>query len=79
MKILVLGGCGYIGTKLVKDLLEKNKKVTVFDTHWFGNYLKPHKNLKIIKGDIRKIDEKIFKQVNIVVHLANIANGLGRS
>jgi nucleoside-diphosphate-sugar epimerase len=77
MKILVLGGCGYIGTKLVKDLLEKNRKVTVFDTHWFGNYLKPHKNLKIIKGDIRKIDEKIFKQVNTVVHLANIANDPG--
>ena len=63
MKILVLGGCGYIGTKLVKDLLEKNKKVTVFDTHWFGNYLKPHKNLKIIKGILEKLMKRFLNRL----------------
>tara|TARA_B100000989_G_scaffold198298_1_gene149804 strand:+ start:3632 stop:4579 length:948 start_codon:yes stop_codon:yes gene_type:complete len=74
MKILILGGCGYIGTKLTNDLLKKNYKITVYDTQWFGNYLKQHKNLKIIKGDVRSIDNKIFKNVNTVINLANIAN-----
>ncbi len=74
MNILILGGCGYIGTKLTNDLLEKNAKVIIFDTQWFGNYLKPHKNLKIIKGDIRSINNKVFKNIDTVVHLANIAN-----
>ena len=74
MKILILGGCGYIGTKLTNDLLRKNFKITVYDTQWFGNYLKPHKNLKVIRGDIRSINDKIFKEKNTVIHLANIAN-----
>ena len=39
--------------------------------------MKPHKNLKVIKGDIRSIDNKIFKNINTVIHLANIANDPG--
>lgn len=75
MKILILGGCGYIGTKLTDDLLKrKNFRVSVYDTQWFGNYLRPRKNLKIIKGDIRKINRNIFKNIDTVIHLANIAN-----
>ena len=74
MKILVIGGCGYTGNLLVNKLLDFNHKVVVVDTQWFGNHLKNHKNLKIIKQDIRKIDEKIFIGVKTIVHLANIAN-----
>ena len=49
MKILVLGGCGYIGTKLVEKLLKYKKfKVIVFDVQWFGKNLRMHKNLKVI-------------------------------
>ena len=33
-----------------------------------------HKNLIVIKGDIRSINNKIFKNINTVIHLANIAN-----
>ena len=54
-KILITGGCGYIGTNLVNFLLKKGKKVTVIDTQWFGSYLKKHNNLEIIKSDIRNI------------------------
>ena len=74
MHILITGGCGYTGTLLTNDLLEKGHKVTVVDTQWFGNYLKKKKNLKIIKKDIRVIDQVSFKNVDTVVHLANIAN-----
>ena len=55
MKIFITGGSGYTGTILVKKLLENNHKVISFDTQWFGNHLKKHKNLKIIKDDIRNI------------------------
>ncbi len=78
MRILILGGCGYIGTKLVQRLiLNKKNKVIVYDIQWFGNYLKNKKNLKIIKGDIRNIPDKVFKKIDVVVHLANIANDPG--
>ena len=74
MHILITGGCGYTGTILTNDLIRLGHKVTVIDTQWFGNYLKPNKNLKIIKLDIRNHDEINLKSVNTVVHLANIAN-----
>ncbi len=38
MNIMVTGGCGYIGTQLVKKLLSNNYNVLVVDTQWFGNY-----------------------------------------
>ena len=72
-RILILGGCGYIGTILTNDLIKKNN-VIVYDSQWFGNFLKPNKNLKIIRGDIRFINSSIFKNIDTVVHLANIAN-----
>lgn len=78
MKILILGGCGYIGTLLVDNLLKKKKhSIIVYDAQWFGNHLKKNNRLKIIKGDIRNIPNEIFKNVNTVVHLANIANDPG--
>ena len=74
MKILVTGGCGYIGTNLTNALLEKGHKVTVVDLLWFGNYLNPHKNLSIIQVDIRDIEKIPMDGTDTIIHLANIAN-----
>ena len=74
MKILVTGGCGYIGTNLTNVLLEKDHKVTVVDIMWFGNYLNSHKNLSVIQGDIRDIDKIPMDGIETIIHLANIAN-----
>ena len=73
-RILVLGGCGYVGTKLVNKLLENKFHVVVIDTFWFGNYLPKSKNLKVIKKDIRNLKHLDFKNFQTVIHLANIAN-----
>ena len=75
--ILITGGCGYTGTLLTNDLLNSGNKVTVIDTQWFGNYLKPRSNLNIIKLDIRNYNKIPFKNVDVVIHLANIANDPG--
>lgn len=72
--ILVTGGCGYVGTPLVASLLEAGHRVTVFDTQWFGNHLVPHPNLEVVRGDIRNIDTVPCKGVQVILHLANIAN-----
>ena len=72
--LLISGGGGYVGTNLTKELLNEGYKITVLDTFWFGNYLKKHKNLKIIKKDIRDINEKDLKKIDFIVHLASIAN-----
>ena len=74
MKILLTGGCGYIGTNLTNTLLDSGHQVTVVDIMWFGNYLNSHKNLTVIQADIRDIDKVLMDGVDTVIHLANIAN-----
>ena len=77
MKIVVTGGCGYIGTCLTKELLHRGFKVIVIDNQWFGNHLIKHKNLSIIKKDIREINTINLKNIYAIIHLANIANDPG--
>lgn len=75
MKILVTGGCGYVGSLLIPNLLDASDvEVVAFDTQWFGKNLDEHPRLNIVKGDIREIDASVFTGVDKVIHLANIAN-----
>jgi nucleoside-diphosphate-sugar epimerase len=74
MKILITGGCGYVGSVLTQDLLRKRHDVIVYDIMWFGNYLREHPKLTITQGDIREIDSVPMNGVDAVIHLANIAN-----
>ena len=74
MKVLVTGGCGYIGSKLVQNLAKNDLDVTVLDTFWFGN---PHGNnpkVRVIKGDTRNVSKLFNESFDCVVHLANVAN-----
>jgi len=74
MKFLITGGSGYIGTRLTKHLLSKKHKVVVVDNLWFGNHHIKHKNLRIIKEDVRNFDKLKIKNTHTIIHLANIAN-----
>ena len=74
-RVLVTGGCGYVGTKLTAALLARTPyDVTVVDTQWFGNYLEPDRRLEVRKIDVRAVDEIDLAGVDSIVHLANIAN-----
>jgi nucleoside-diphosphate-sugar epimerase len=75
-KIFITGGAGYVGTELSKHLLEKGYEVTVFDLFIYGQTLEEHKNLKLIKGDIRNQEllRKCLKDHDAVIHLACISN-----
>ena len=77
MKVLITGGCGYIGSKLVTNLVRSNLDVTVLDTMWFGNSIAnklDQSKLRFIKGDVRRIDDLLAEKFDVVVHLANVAN-----
>ena len=76
-KILITGGCGFIGSNLTEYFLKKKYKVIVLDKYNFQNnwgWLEKinHKNLEIKLGDIRDYDfvNKSMKNVNSVIHLA---------
>ena len=74
MKIIILGGSGYIGSVLIKNLLANKHKIKIIDTFWFGKNFENHKNLKIIKKDIRNLKKNDFIGYDTIIHLANIAN-----
>jgi len=73
MSILVTGGAGYIGSHVIKDLVNND-----FDVITLDNLQKGHKKAvtcgKLIKGDIsdKKLLNKIFTEnnINAVIHLA---------
>jgi nucleoside-diphosphate-sugar epimerase len=74
MKILVTGGCGYKGHVLIPKLLARGDEVIAFDIQWFGNFLAPHPNLKVVRGDVREIDSVPLDGVECIIHLSSIAN-----
>lgn len=74
MKIFVTGACGYKGTVLVPKLLNLGHDVVAFDIMWFGNYLMPHPNLTVIKGDVRDIESIDLSGVDAIIHLSSVAN-----
>lgn len=74
-KILVTGGAGFMGSSLVKKLLEKNLEVRVLDNYQRGNGFRLNdirNKIDFIEGDIRdeKIVEKACKGIDTVFHLA---------
>lgn len=76
--ILVIGGLGYIGSHLVKSLLEEDKSVTVLDCKMYGdevlNKFNKFKNFKFIKAyasDVIALS-KAIKDSEIVIHLAGL-------
>ncbi len=74
MKILVTGACGYKGTVLVPKLLDAGHAVLAYDIMWFGNFLKPHPKLSVVKGDVRNINEIPLDGVDAIIHLSSVAN-----
>jgi len=63
-----------VGTVLTERLLEQGHEVTVVDIMWFGSSLSVHENLTVIEADVRDVDQIPMKGVDVVIHLANIAN-----
>ena len=78
MLVLVTGGAGYVGSRLVPKLLGDGHSVRVIDNFWFGNAGLPENNdsLKLIKGDIRDKDAvaSAMAGCNAVLHLACLSN-----
>lgn len=74
MRILITGGCGYVGTVLTQTLLNDGHEIIVVDTQWFGNYLPDHPKLTILKQDVRDMDSIHLDGVKCILHMANISN-----
>lgn len=74
MKILVTGACGYKGSVLVPQLLKHGFSVVAYDIQWFGQFLQEHEQLEIVKGDVRRFDDRLLDGIDAIIHLASVAN-----
>jgi UDP-glucose 4-epimerase len=73
MKILVTGGAGYIGSFMVKRLLERGDEVTVVDSLERGHKEVIDERAKFIQGNLldKKLVEEVFKEkYDGVIHFA---------
>ncbi|MBQ7667741.1 MAG: UDP-glucose 4-epimerase GalE [Clostridia bacterium] len=78
MKVLVLGGAGYIGSHTVYELIDKGYDVVIVDNLSTGHIEAVHKDAKFYKGDIRDKEflNNVLKteKIDAVIHFA--ANSL---
>ncbi len=74
MKVLVLGGAGYIGSHAVHQLIEQGYDVVVVDNLVTGHRKAVHQNAKFYEGDMRDkaFLDNVFEQEDIeaVIHFA---------
>lgn len=76
MKVLVTGNKGYIGSVLVKSLLEKSYEVVGYDTDYYKDCSLYEYNplIKQIIKDVRNCNIDDVKSVDAIIHLAALSN-----
>jgi nucleoside-diphosphate-sugar epimerase len=78
--VMITGGAGYVGSKLVPTLLARGYKVTVLDLYMYGEELfadyRGNPNLREVKGDLRNpaTVKDALTGCDAVIHLACISN-----
>lgn len=71
-KILIVGGAGYVGTRLSNHLSEKGYNISVIDNFWFGDFL--NDNITKIKKSLWEIKPEELEGLDAVLFLAGLSN-----
>ncbi|MHC1566277.1 MAG: SDR family oxidoreductase [Candidatus Syntropharchaeia archaeon] len=78
MKVVITGGCGFIGSNLAHELMNENEVIVIDDlsTGRIENIanLKNSENFKFVRGSITDLNllKQVFKDVDYVFHQAAI-------
>ena len=72
MNILIAGGAGYIGSRLVPALQIRGHHVSVVDLCWFGNHLPEETGVSAI--DVFELEAPMLRAYDVVVFLSGLSN-----
>lgn len=74
--VLVVGGAGYVGSVLVRELLDRGYAVRVYDRLLFGDggLAAVAERLELVTGDIRELPNAVFDDVAAVIHIGGLSN-----
>ncbi len=75
-RVLVTGGCGYIGSVLVPMLLSRGHIVRVLDKLYFGEepLSAVRDRIELVPGDVRAMDGAVLDDIEAVIHLGSLSN-----
>jgi nucleoside-diphosphate-sugar epimerase len=65
-KVLIIGGCGYIGSKLFQYLTDKKYFIDTVDLEWYGNYVNPRN----FKKDYETLPRPFLRKYDSIILLA---------
>lgn len=72
-KVLVTGGCGFVGYALTLELIKKGYEVDVIDNLFIGKEAKIPEGCNFLGGDVRGVDNIDDKPYDLIFHLAALS------
>lgn len=75
-KILVVGGAGYVGSVLTRELLERGYAVRVVDRLYFGDdsLREVRDRVDLVVADIRALPPDVLQGIDGVINVAGLSN-----
>jgi nucleoside-diphosphate-sugar epimerase len=75
-RILVVGGAGYVGSVLVRELLERGYAVRVVDRLYYGmqGLREVQERVELIVADMRQAPSETFADVQAVINIGGLSN-----
>ena len=80
MNILITGGCGHIGSELIRSNITTEHNITVVDnllTQRYCSLFDLPNSIKFLEKDIKDLTVHDLANIDIVIHLAAITNAAG--
>jgi len=76
MKVLIIGGAGYVGSVLTEELLERGYSVKIFERFYYGasGLSGVRDRVEIVRGDMRTMPASVLTDVGAVVNLGGLSN-----